>query len=208
MTALRFTLLSEGSSDRALLPVLIWALRQHSDRAFQPLWADLRSLHKPPRTLSERVQATVELYPCDLLFIHRDADRAGWRNRREEISAALQHVPEQTAVCVIPVRAQETWFLFSEAALRTAAGNPTGTVPLPLPRLSRLEQLKEPKGKLFDLVNMASELSPRRLRRLSLPRTVHRIAEIIDDYAPLRALPAFQAFETELRETLTTRSWI
>ena len=27
-----------------------------------------------PRGLSERIRAAVELYPCDLLFIHRDAE--------------------------------------------------------------------------------------------------------------------------------------
>ncbi len=35
MTALRFTLHSEGSSDRTLIPILLWTLRQHSRRNFQ-----------------------------------------------------------------------------------------------------------------------------------------------------------------------------
>ena len=77
MRALVFTLLSEGSSDRTLIPILLWTLRQHSESVFQPQWADLRRLPNPPRSLEQRLQAALALYPCDLLFVHRDGNRSG-----------------------------------------------------------------------------------------------------------------------------------
>ena len=45
MDALRYTLLSDGSSDQALVPILTWLLRaQGIHGAIQPEWADLRRL--------------------------------------------------------------------------------------------------------------------------------------------------------------------
>ncbi len=76
MRELRFTLVADGSSDRALLPIFIWLLREHFGRIpIQPEFADLRRLPNPPRELFERIAKSVELYPCDLLFVHRDAER-------------------------------------------------------------------------------------------------------------------------------------
>jgi hypothetical protein len=89
LIALVSTLVSEGSSDRALLPVLRWVLTQHSGRAFQVQWADLRRLPRPPRILIEKVSTAMELYPCDLLFVHRDADVKTHAHRVQEIRDEL-----------------------------------------------------------------------------------------------------------------------
>ena len=76
MSAVTYTLLSDGSSDRALMPLLDWLLRQHMPSiAIQGSWADLRRLPRPPRSLVNRIQTSVDLFPCDLLFVHRDAPR-------------------------------------------------------------------------------------------------------------------------------------
>ena len=40
MSELAFTLLADGPSDRALLPILDWLLRQHSREALTPQFAD------------------------------------------------------------------------------------------------------------------------------------------------------------------------
>ncbi len=127
MSELRYTLLSDGPSDRALLPLLSWLLRTHGvERALQAEWADLRRLPNPPTGLTDRIRRGLELYPCDLLFVHRDAERASHADRVGEIHGALRQVaaaqPIPPAVCVVPVRMQEAWLLFDEAALRTAAG--------------------------------------------------------------------------------------
>jgi len=132
MTELRYTLLADGSSDRALLPILSWTLQQQGvSSAIQATWADLGRLRHRPRTLSERIIAALELYPCDLLFVHRDAEREPFENRHTEIERALLEVARQevslpSAVCVIPVRMHEAWLLFNEWAIRMAAGNPRG----------------------------------------------------------------------------------
>ena len=49
MTELKYTLLADGPSDDALLPVLSWLLvRQMPETAIQPQWADLRKLPLQP----------------------------------------------------------------------------------------------------------------------------------------------------------------
>jgi hypothetical protein len=210
MTALRFTLLSEGSSDRALIPILLWALRQHSLRTFQAQWADLRGLRQPLRGLTRRLDATLQLYPCELLFVHRDADLAGLDARVREIEVAVQSLggkPDPPLVCVIPVRALEAWFLFDEGAIRRAADNPRGSVQLDLPQASEIETIPRPKEVLLDLLRTASGLSTRRRRGMRWHKQIHRIAELTADFSPLRQLSAFQAFEDNLRDLLASHGW-
>ena len=208
MTALRFTLLSEGSSDRALIPIIVWTLRQHSRRNFQAQWADLRGRLKPPRNLERDLEAALQLYPCELLFVHRDANSAGRKARVEGISRAVSHLQEPPTVCVIPVRTMEAWFLFHEQAIRFAAGNPSGSVELDLPRWSEVEALRKPKEKLVGLLRQASGLSARRRRGVRWRRQIHRIAELIDDFSPLRRLSAFESFEEDLSRLLAARGWL
>jgi hypothetical protein len=207
MMALRFTLLSEGSSDRALIPIIVWTLRQHGRRNFQAQWADLRGLLEPPRSLEKDLDAALQLYPCELLFVHLDADSAGRKARVEKISRAVRHLHEPPTVCVIPVRTMEAWFLFHEQAIRFAAGNPNGSMELDLPRWSEIEALRKPKEKLIGLLRQASGLSARRRRGVRWHRQIHRIAELIDDFSPLRRLSAFDAFEKDLTGLLAARGW-
>lgn len=211
MLELRYTLLADGSSDRALLPLLTWALQQQGvSYAIQATWADLGRLRQRPRGLAERITASLDLYPCDLLCIHRDAEREPLAARHAEIIRALDEVEQQgthqlVAVCVIPIRMLEAWLLFDEASIRTAAGNPRGHVDLDIPRLADVERLPDPKERLRQMMRTASGLNGRRLQRLEI--NVHRLAELIDDFSPLRALPAFRALEQELDQVVTTQSW-
>ena len=206
MNSLRFTLLSDGSSDRVLLPMLEWLLGECSSRTFQPQWADLRMLPSPPKTLAERVQTAVEIYPCDLLFIHRDAEREPREVRVREIRQQISTLAAP-AICIVPVRMQEAWLLFDEKALRRAAGNPNGRTVLTLPDLDEIEQIPDPKELVHGMLRQASELPSRRLRRFNPAVAIHRLAELIDDFSPLRGLPAFQALESDVRTLLVERSW-
>lgn len=209
MTPLTFTLLSDGSSDRALLPVLRWLLRQSSARDFVDQWADLRQLRHPPRLLSDRIRVALALYPCDLLFVHRDAEGESRELRVAEIHEHLhEEGSRQTALCVVPVRMQEAWFLFDEAAIRSAADNPRGRMPLAVPPLEKLEEIPDPKGLLWNLLSTASGLRPGRLRRFSPAPRMHRLADLIEDFSALRRLSAFQALEEELQQLLAERSWL
>ena len=211
MQELRYTLLADGSSDRALLPILTWLLRQSCGAI--PIgaeFADLRRLPSPPKKLSERINWSVELYPCDLLFVHRDAESAPIEEREAEIRKALEESSVEDAVrvvCVVPVRMQEAWLLIDEAALRRAAGNPNGTQPLAMPDVQRLEELADPKQLIRDILRRASELQGRRLERFNWRSSAHRVAEMIDDFSVLYKLAAFQRLAAAVEQVVTAEEW-
>jgi uncharacterized protein (DUF1778 family) len=206
MNELRYTLLTDGSSDRALMPIIDWLLRTHSHHlAIQATWADLRALRQPPDTLAARVTESVKLYPCDVLFIHRDAESQSYDQRWAEVQAAIAEAGQTPpALYVIPVRMMEAWLLIDEAAIRRASGNPNGKVRLIIPPVSRLEQLTDPKQTLYDLLRSASELKGRRLDQMNLAVSRQRITQIIEDYSPLRTLSAFQRFEADVRQFMSS----
>lgn len=202
MSSLRYTLLAEGSSDRALLPILNWLFRQHlPNYEVDAEWADLAKLQNPPKGLANRIQKALELFPCQLLFIHRDADNQGIEHRVDEIKQALTKLDHfQTPVIkVIPVRMTEAWLLFNENAIRMAASNPRGKTPLGLPNIKGIENIEDPKTLLHSALRQASNLSGRRLKRFRPREQVHRVSELIDDFSPLRVLPAFQATEAKFK---------
>lgn len=195
---MRFTLLADGPTDEILVPIASWLLRQRTTQPFDSQWAELRSYPRRVRGLSERIRVTLELYPCDLLLIHRDAEREPREARAREIDRALVGLEHPPVVRVIPVRMQDAWLLFDEAAIRMAAGCPNGKVPLDLPPLRRVEQDPDPKNTLHEQLRRASGLSGRRAKQFLPHLHARRLADILDDFEPLRQLPAFQAFEEEL----------
>jgi hypothetical protein len=208
VTDLRYTLLCDGSSDQALLPLINWSLREQGLRSpVYPEWANLGVLRHPPGALSGKIRAALDLYPCELLFVHRDCEAQTIADRRREIGDALEVVfgashNRVITVCVVPRRMTEAWLLISERAIRIASGNPNGQTPLLIPAHNVLEELPNPKETLFALLRSASELHGRRLRSLRVHRLIHRVIELIDDFSPLRTLPAFAAFEEQLGNSL------
>lgn len=210
MNELRYTLVCDGSSDAALLPILTWLLRQHAlDHVIQPNWADLRGLPRPPHSLHERIRWACELYPCDIIFIHRDAEREPRERRTAEIWAAWDALQPATGlpspICVVPVRMTEAWLLFDEAAIRRAAGNRSGRATLDLPVLRDVESLPDPKDTLYGLLRTASELHGRRLKDFRPSHAAVRVSELIDDFEPLRQLSAFCALEKDVQTLLDAR---
>jgi hypothetical protein len=145
-----YTLLADGSSDQVLMPILNWLLARHGVTTFRGRWGDLRGVRPSPGRLSDRISTVLDLYPCDLLFIHRDAEGMLLETRRAEILDAISEVADLNlpAICVVPVRMQEVWLLLEEPAIRKAAGNPNGRERLSLPRLDDLESLRDPKAVL------------------------------------------------------------
>jgi hypothetical protein len=198
MDELRYTLVSDGTSDRRLLPIINWCLQQCSRRAIASTRADFSMLGAPPRSLAERVRMALELYPADLLLVHRDAETASRQQRLGEIEAACAPFPRQPLVPVIPIRMHEAWLLFDAAAIRSAAGNPRGRMDLGLPPKSSLERVADPKAVLYDTLIRATGLSGRHLRRFNVRTAAYRVSELITDYAPLRGLTAFDALEADL----------
>jgi hypothetical protein len=94
---------------------------------------------------------------------------------------------------------QEAWLLFDNAALRQAAGNPHGSIPLTLPHLSAVERIPDPKAVLYDLLCTASEWRGRRLKHFKPSRYARLVSEQIADFSPLRALSAFRRLETDVK---------
>lgn len=212
MEELRYTLLSDGSADKALLPILTWLLRQHlPNLPIQPRWADLRRLPRPPRELSGRIRESIHLFPCNLLFIHRDAETASLDDRLNEIRQAVADASIDNEIsdfiCVVPVRMTEAWLLFDINAIRQAAENQNGTVPLRLPRLSDVESLPNPKRVLHMALRTAKEYGTRRMKRFNENRAVQLIPGYIEDFSPLRSLSAFAALEEEVTRTVESRGW-
>lgn len=213
MNELRFTLLSDGASDRALIPILRWALIANAvQRSIQPSWADLGRLRKPPTGLAKKIAAALEYWPCDLLFVHRDAEGGQPRDRRLEIDKAVQEAFAQgvnlpRAVFVVPVRMLEAWFLSDLDAIRQAAGNPGGGQHLMIPDAQSIESLPDPKNLLYEILRDASGLSGRRRRKMQVTRAVHRIGQVKSEFTALRALDAFRLMEDDLRRVIGECGW-
>jgi hypothetical protein len=210
MTDLSFTLVTDGSSDQVLIPILTWLLQRLGvDGLIQGQWPDLRQLPQPPRTLSDRIKAATALNPCQLLFVHRDAEGMEATARREEIDEAIRECGAVLTpiACVVPVRMQEAWLLFDQIALRRAAGNPNGRQSLTMPRPAELEELQDPKSVLHELLREASGLQGRRRRRFPVHTVARRVADFIEDFSPLLELSAFTVLESDLRNIVRDNQW-
>jgi len=205
MRVIRGTLVCEGSSDQMIIPILKWLFGNHGFPAVELARPDLGLLRKPPKTLEERVQAALSNNPCDIVFIHRDADAFSHATRADEIDRGLQDLGLSVPrVRVVPVRMSEAWLLIDEGAIRRVAQRPNGRTALAMPRLVQLESLPDPKDTLLRLLMTASELTGRRLDqfRTEVRSRIHQLAEFISDYGPLRSLSAFQSLEEELVRAL------
>ena len=101
----------------------------------------------------------------------------------------------------------EAWLLFDEEAVRRAAGNPNGdqriAIPAPEP-----EDIADPKVFLHEALRAASGLTGRRRDIVGTSSMVHRLAEYIDDFAPLRRLSAFARLEHDLVEVVRRHGWM
>ena len=191
-----------------LLRVIEWALRKELNGIpIQSEWADLRRLRKKPESLVERINAASILYPSDILFIHRDAEKENYGTRRSEIQAAVDSLGSMIPfVAVIPIRMSEAWLLINEDSIRMASNNPHGAMVLNLPKISSLETLPDPKESIHNLLILASGVKGNRRKKTfkaDISRFVHLVAEHISDYSPLEHLSAFKAFQRELISTLT-----
>ncbi len=206
MTEITYTLLSDGSSDKALLPIIDWTFHQHFPRLIvQSQWADLSRLPKPPLTgkLDERIRQALYFYPCDYLFVHRDAEKQAWDERYQEVNDTFKQLISQIADtqlrCVIPVRMTEAWLLFSEQAIRRAAGNPSGSQSLLLPALHQIELMPNPKQDLHHLLREASGRKGRNLQKFKVSQAVQLVADYTKDFSQLRGLEAFNRFEESIK---------
>lgn len=196
MKILTATLIADGTSDRTLLPIVQFLLDEWSPWPHRILFAE--GLHNGP--LMTRLPHAVRLYPCDLLFVHRDAETALPATRQQEIElAARQIAGSPSHICLIPVRMTESWLLLDPQAIRTAAGNPHGKATLQLPPIKSVEKVPDPKAKLFEALTAASDRTGRRKRQFKPEAARHRVAELMDP-ASLRQVPSFVHAEAQVKK--------
>lgn len=194
MDFLNLTVVGDGASDACLVPVIQWVMSdKFPDVSFRIEFAKDLPPHRDG--LRSRIGAAIHFYPCDVLVVHRDAERETAQKRVLEILAASSELVVPI-VPAIPVRMLESWLLCSEEAIRIAADNPNGQSPINIPVISRIESTPDPKEVLFNALKSASELSGRRLNKFRVEQRRHRVAELIEDFSPLRSLSSFQEFET------------
>jgi len=209
MNDFKFTLIADGRTDDALIPILKWLLINLGIDAPDPQLPILGNLRNPPKKLQDKIAIALDLFPCNILFIHRDAetDENPIETRTKEIRKAEKLVKKSLPpiVCVIPIKMVESWLLFNEDAIRKVVGNPKGRQELNLPKISEIKKIVDPKEILEKLLTSAS-FPNRRGKRVNIPSNYCvRIAEEINDFAPLRNLSAFQELEKELTYILETR---
>lgn len=220
MSELSYALLGEGSNDAALVPVLTWLLEQHlPEYDIQGDFINSKRINvRSPAILAPRFQTylaprifgCLQLHVQELLFIHRDIDTASRSTRLAEISTALQEVRSvdtniPPVVCVLPIHMTEAWFLFDETAIRRASGHPNGRQHLSLPHMHEVEARANPKQILEEAMRRASGRSGRRLKELEVG--VGRVAQLINEFSPLRRLTAFQDLEADLERTIHEAGW-
>lgn len=206
---LKYVLIADGTSDSVLIPILNWVFRQQ-EISCEGVIADFSLLRVRPKSLDERIRAALKLETCDILFIHRDSEKALPEERKREIVQAvekLKTISTPPYVCVIPVRMTEAWLLFDVTAIRRAADNPNGRTPLKLPPSNRVEDHHDPKELLYDLLREASGLKGRRSAQFDVNVRVHYLADLITDFASLRSLQAFRIMETDVLNTLIQLGW-
>lgn len=204
MDFLRFTLIGEGTSDRNLIPILEWALREQGVEVAQGYFPRWDLLPKKPTTVADKIMAGLSLYEeTDLLFVHRDSDQTDPCPRRKEIELAVCEANSLQAikipsVPVIPIRETEAWLLIEEKAIRMAANHPNGKNDLKLPPLKRIEKNSDPKKELERVLRTATEWSPQRLKRFDINAAKARVVDHISNFSLLRKLSAFQSLESDL----------
>jgi hypothetical protein len=206
MLNISYTLVTDGSSDKCLMPIINWVIKnrlENLEYSLEAQWAELRNLPKPPKHLHDKIIKAVDIFPCDIVFIHRDAENQSFALREEEIKQAIVYSEIKIPfVCIVPIKMQEAWLLIEEDAIRAAAANPNGSVRLKLPTVSDLESLPHPKDILHSLLKQASELSGRRLDKFPYHKAAIYVSETIADFSALRYLPGFRRFEESLNEVL------
>lgn len=195
---LRVSLLVDGSSDEVLRPILEWLILQNAD-----VRVAIEIAKGGPRArdgLRSRIEHALENYPCDLLYVHRDAEIEPHPFRVVEIETSCSGIDR--VVPLVPVRMTEAWLLGNENAIRIAAENKNGRVKLALPAKKKIEGIPDPKLHLQSLLKSASELSQSRLSDQVVRRWVLRVSQVTSDWSHLRGLPSFDDLERRTASAL------
>ena len=205
MNTIRFTLIGDGRSDRALIPIIQWLFNSLYPTIVSEIqYFDTIHIKTPPKKddVIGQINYAKEYYPFDILIYHRDAEANTIKSVEERKKEILQKVNDSIVVCVIPIRMMETWLLIDSLAIKKAAGNRSYNGNLTLPDIKNLEVHKKPKKCLHDLLVQASNLNGRGKQNFNVHKAVHLVADNITDYSLLRNLDAFKLFEKDFQTTI------
>lgn len=209
---IKFTLIADGASDRALINIIKWLLDDlYPEIPNKINFADFKYLKKPPskKDIPAQIAKAREYYPFDILIYHRDAETNNLKTIKSRKLEVFKHlsgnVDLNNVVCVIPVRMMESWLLIDEEAIKKAAGNRSYSGELNIPPIKNIENETKPKELLHKLLKDASGNTGRRLKKFDSHKAVHLVAENIKDFSDLRFLEAFQIFEQDLKNILKTK---
>lgn len=193
----RATLVAEGSSDRVLLPLIERLLDVHCRRPYHTEFAD--SMQAGGHDALAKILDASQRFPCEVLFVHRDADACTPQEREQEIRDAHAGISlPPHLICVIPVRETEAWLLVDADAIRAAACNPNGRHDLSLPALKHVQSIPDPKAALFNALRHASGLPAQRLRKFSPEACRRRVSELMTGLDRLRELSSFAHLERQI----------
>ncbi len=203
MDTLSTGLITDGSSDKALIPLLTTLLSELLPATpFEPpQW-----IAPPDRNaLSEKIAYALdsENFQFDVLFVHRDAENETIAKRIEEINQSTP-AGNHPIVCVIPVKMTETWLITSDKAIKEAVGNSHSKVNLDLPTRTKIESC-DAKTILLTALTTASEYGLKRRRKFQPEQFRQRVAELTTDLTALRKIPSFKQMELTLRGVLQQR---
>lgn len=207
---IRFILLCEGSSDRALVPHLERLLVFCGAPAAVGSAITLVTVRDPGEgrgsVLERKMKAVLSTETgFDLLFVHRDADAAGHEERTREIVQAWANARLNVGqVSIVPVRATEAWVLLDATSIRRVASNPRGRQPLGLPRPSRVESLADPKEALETALVVASGCRGNRLRKFRSRFGQHRriLLEQLPVGGALEQVPSWRRLKEAVSEVV------
>jgi hypothetical protein len=205
MDLIRYTLVADGSSDKAIMNIINWLLNDlYPKIPNKGTFADFRNLKQPPKKgdVKGQIEFAKILYPFDILFYHRDAETNKKNIIDDRITEIEKHLSEDLqskTIFIIPIKMMENWLLFDDTAIKKAAGNRNYNKALGLPPISGIENITNPKLFLHDLLIEVSGLKSRQLKNFNVHQAVHLVAENITDFSSLRQLSSFKKFEEDLK---------
>lgn len=198
---IRITLVGDGKSDKVLKYPLGWLLDQlFPDHVFE---FEFSGEKKPKWKLADKINYALELFPCDLLMVHRDVENQTIAQREQEVQEAINQIkspgPRFGFISVTPIKMSEAWLLIDEQAIREAAGNPNGKEPLPMPSIQELERM-DAKKKAEELLQKAHGGRKRQRKKFNseMAKHKHLLAKNIEDFALCHRLYAFQRLHDHL----------
>jgi hypothetical protein len=194
---LSYLIVADGGTDRALVPIIEWAIHR-LDPEVEILEAEFRKRNGSVKDYLSALQTGAMI-----IFVHRDGETESLQVRLQEFA----EVRRDDVVPIVPIRMTEAWMLIDSAAIAVAADRPGNDVVVPAPQ--QIESLANPKAELENLLlEAAGNPTGRRRKKFTRSITERRVnvALLIDDFSPLEALPAFQRFQSDLRDRYPYRS--